>query len=179
MPARHAKNQDMNMQPVTISDPATHADAVAGYSGFLKWASLYGRDLVEEDGAELGGNHGRLAVFLKLSMPLSASFNFGYDASDQSIYIAVEPEEFDWVTLMPINEVLIGQSAIYILTRPIDLDLGEFLPPVVLKVSTNQPMLWHAFPKANDIGFMCVRANEGGYMVEEFHCTRYPLRFSN
>ena len=167
------------MLPVTISEPAIHADAVAGYAGLLKWASVYGRDLVEEDGAELGGGTGRASIFLKLSMGLSASFNFGYDASDQSVYIAVEPEEFDWLTLMAISEVVIGRSTIYILTRPVDLELGEFLPPVALKVATNQPMLWHAFPNAQDIGFMCVRANEGGYIVEEFHCTRYPLRLSN
>lgn len=167
------------MVPVTISDPAAHADAVAGYSSFLGWASRYGHNLVEGDGAELGGGEGRSAIFLELSTPLSASFNFGYDASDQSIYVAVEPEEFDWLTLMPVAEVLIGRNAIYILSRPIDLDFGEFLPPVALKVATNQPMLWHAFPKAQDIGFMCVRANEGGYVVEEFHCARYPLRFSN
>lgn len=167
------------MLPVTTNDPAVHADAVAGYTGFLKWASVYGRDLEEEDGAELGGGKARLSIFLRLSMGLSASFNFGYDASDQSIYMAVEPEEFDWLTLMPISEVLIGRSVIYILSRPVDLEQGEFLPPVALKVATNQPMLWHAFPNAQDIGFMCVRANEGGYMVEEFHCSRFPLRFSN
>lgn len=168
------------MLPVTLKEePALHADAVAGYCGFLKWASKYGRDLVEDDGMELGESAGRQSVILKLSMGLSASFNFGYNAADQSIYIAVEPEEFDWITLMPVEEVMVGRDMIYILSRPIDLELGEFLMPVMLKVTTNQPLLWHAFPDARDIGFMCVRLNEGGYMVEEFHSARFPIRFSN
>lgn len=170
----------MQMIPVTNENPTAFADAVAGYSGFLAWVSRYGHDLVEGDGDELGLERvGRTAVVLEASAPLSASFNLGYDASDQSIYVAVEPEEFDWITMMPVAEVVIGGSSIYILSNPIVLDAGEFLPPVALRVVTNQPLLWRAFPKAREIGFMCVRANEGGYVAEEFHSGRYPLRHSN
>lgn len=168
------------MNPVTNENPAAFADAVAGFNGFLAWASRYGRELAEGDGEELGLERaGPSSVILELSAPLSASFNLGYDATDQSIFVAVEPEEFDWITLMPVSEVVIGGSSIYVLTRPIDLAEGDRLPPVVLRVSTNQPLLWRAFPKAMEIGFMCVRANEGGYIAEEFRCSRYPLRFAN
>lgn len=167
----------MTITPVTSRTPAAFADAVAGFNGFLAWVSRYGRDLGEGDGEELDVERvGRTSVILELSEPLSASFNLGYDATDQSIYLAVEPEEFDWITLMPVAEVVIGASSVYVLTRPIDLDAGEVLPPVVLRIATNQPLLWRAFPQAQEIGFMCVRANEGGYVAEEFHGQRYPLR---
>lgn len=167
------------MVPVTDSDPTAYAEAVAGYSGFLGWVSRYGHNLVEGDDPELDGEEARDAILLELSVPLSASFNFAYDATDQSIYMAVEPEEFDWLDLMPLSEILIGRDAIYIMCRAIDLGDEGVVPPVALKIMTNQPLLWHAFPQAQDIGFMCVRVKEGGYVVEEFHAGRFPLRFSN
>lgn len=167
------------MLSLSNTDPAAHAQAVAGFSSFLGWATRYGHNLTEGDGAEISEVLEPDAVFLELSQALSASFNFGYDAGDQSIYIAVEEEEFDWLTMMPIEAVMVGRSAIYVLSLGVDLGEGDTLPSIAVKLVTNQPMLWHAFPNAKDIGFMCIRANDGGYVVEEFHGERFPLRFSN
>lgn len=156
-------------------------EAVAGFQGFIRWAAAYGYEL-RHNRRTLGGIADGHSDFLDLSAAMSASFNFGYDSSDQAVFFAVEQEEFEWLPFLPIEEVVVSsrdgaRGEIYILTSRVDLGEGDELPPLAIQVQTDQPKLWAAFPTAKDIGFMCVRFDGEGVLVEEFSPKRYPLRF--
>lgn len=164
------------------SQPLINANApqiLGAFIGFIKWASMYGHELVENRRvAEEGIAKDNYPVFLELSSALSASINFGYDSSDQTIFMAVDAEEFVWLPKLPIEEVVIGREQIYVLTRPIELD-GELFEAMAIAVQTGQPKLWRAFPGADTIGFMCVEHPHPHYEVTEFSGERFPLRFLN
>jgi len=148
----------------------------AAYFSFIRWAEKYGYDL-RDTPRNTQGISDRYPSFLGLSAPLSASFNLGYDPADQSVYIAVEEEEFEWLPWLAIDEVVIGDGLIYILTRPVQLMGGNELPPVALQFCTNQSKVWHAFPNARVIGFMHIRCDDEGYSVQEIASARFPIRY--
>lgn len=172
--------QAATVRPESVDRIEYVAEAVAGFQGFIRWASVYGYELrhSHQVAREVGEKH---SEYLELSAAMSASFNFGYDSSDQSIFFAVEQEEFDWLPFLPIEEVVVsaegGKGNIFILTAEVVLGEGDVLPPLAIQVRTDQPKLWQAFPDARDIGFMCVLVENEGMQVQEFSTKRYPLRF--
>lgn len=152
---------------------------VGALIGFIKWAALYGHELVESAHVvEQGIARENYPVFLGLSSVLSASINFGYDPSDQSIFMALDKEEYAWLPQLPIEEIVIGRQQIYVMTRPMVID-GDSFEPMAIAVQTGQPKLWRAFPGATTIGFMCVEHSDSAYEVAEFAQERFPLRFLN
>lgn len=172
--------QVATVRPESVDRIEYVAEAVAGFQGFIRWAGSYGYELRHSHQVvqEVGEAY---SEYLELSAVMSASFNFGYDSSDQSIFIAVEQEEFDWLPFLPIEEVVVsaegGKGNIFILTAQVDLGDGDVLPPLAIQIRTDQPKLWQAFPNARDIGFMCVLVEGDGIQVHEFSTKRYPLRY--
>lgn len=163
----------------SLPDTPFATEAFMGFVGFVKWASNFAHEITERKlPIERGLNHNGYSVFLELSAGLSASINFGYDPTDQTIFLAVEPEEFAWLPLLPIEEVVVGREQVYVLTREIVLD-GEHFKPIAIAVHTNQPKLWRAFPGADSVGFMCLHFSDAGYEVSEFAGQRSPLRYLN
>lgn len=161
-----------------LSDEESPA-VLSAFMGFIGWASQYGHELRQcaPDLVALGvaGEH---PVTLELSAVLSASFNFGYDPQDQAVFMAIDKEEFEWLPDLPIAEVVIGISEVYVLIRSVSLG-GEVFEAMAITVRTGQPKLWRAFPDAGTVGFMCVRHAEQGYEVTELSGKRFPLRYLN
>lgn len=153
------------------------ASALAGFVGFMRWASQYGHDIRPNQRPVVGAGESA-PVKLELSAVLSASFNFGYDPENQAVYIALDAEEYEWLSLMPVAEVVVGVGEVYVITHAIELD-GEQLDAMLITVQTGQPKLWRAFPDATTVGFMCVRYKDTGMEVSEFSNDRYPLRYLN
>lgn len=159
-----------------VSSEAT-ASALAGFVGFMRWASQYGHDIRPNQRAVPGVGESA-PVQLALSAVLSASFNFGYDPENQAVYIALDVGEYEWLSLMPVAEIVVGAGEVYVITRSLEVD-GELLDAMLIAVQTGQPKLWRAFPDAATVGFMCVRYSESGMEVSEFSGSRYPLRYLN
>lgn len=159
-----------------VDDITVKARAYAAYYSFLEWAQKYGYDLRDSPNNAKGVSD-RYESFLGLSAALSASFNFGYDPGDQSIYIVVEQEEFEWLPWLAIEEVVIGSGLVHVLTKPLEILPGEVLPPMALQIWTNQPKVWRSFPSAKEIGFMCIHWNKDSFLVREFSAERFPVRY--
>ena len=160
-------------------DNATSAQFFAGFVGLLKWASSYGHELLSSAHVvESGISKEKYPAFLELSVPLSASLNFGYDPDDQSIFMVVEMDEFEWLQRLPIEEVVVGRENVYILTYPITL-ADEVLEPIAIAVKSGQKKLWRAFPGATTIGFMCIHHSDESYDVNEYSGNRFTLRYLN
>lgn len=159
--------------PLLLDDPQTSATVLTALASFIGWASMYGHELRE---GPIDKNSS--GVSLELSASLSASFNFGYQAGDQTVYVAVEPEEFEWLPQLPISEVLVGLEKLYVMTNAVIID-GEKIDAMAIGILIGQPKLWRAFPDATTIGFMCIRSAIEGYAVTDIASERYPLRYMN
>lgn len=147
---------------------------LTAFSLFIRWAALYGHEL-------RSGSHNELpevasSASIGLSTSLSASFNFGYNAEDQSIFVVLEQEEFDWLPDLPIVEVLVGRERLYVLTKEVVVE-EIAVEAMAISIDIGQPKLWRAFPYATTIGFLCLRHSEVGYRVTEESMQRYPLRY--
>jgi hypothetical protein len=147
---------------------------LTAFSLFIRWASLYGHEL-------RSGSHNELpeatsSASIGLSTSLSASFNFGYNAEDQSVFVVLEQSEFDWLPDLPIAEVLVGRKQLYVLTHEVVVD-DVAIVAMAISIDVGQPKLWRAFPYATTIGFLCIRHTELGYQVIEEASQRYPLRY--
>lgn len=164
-------------QALPVADSVSEtATSFAAYVGFIRWAAKYGYDL-RDTPRNAQGISDRYPSYLGLSAPLSASFNVGYDPADKSVYIAVEEEEFEWLPWLAIEEIVIGDGLVYVLTKPVKLGPEEELPPMALQIWTNQPKVWRAFPDAREIGFMYIHCEGDGYSVHEIAPTRFPIRY--
>lgn len=152
---------------------------LSAFVGFIRWASTYGHEIRESKRLlENGIVNSDFPVALELSAILSASINFGYDAKDQAVFMALDPEEFDWLPSLPIAEVVVGRDEVVLLTSPVEVD-GEKFDAMAITVLTGQPKLWRAFPDAKSIGFMCLQHSESGFDVNLIAPERYPLRYLN
>lgn len=167
----------MNTQPQQLShDPHASAVILTAFSSFIRWASVYGHEL---KGGALGELDGiATGTAMALSSNLSASVNFGYNPEDQSIYVVLDQEEFDWLPDLPVAEVLVGRERLYVLTREVVVD-DLAIESMAIAIEVGQPKLWQAFPDAVTIGFLCLRHSEYGYEVIEESQQRYKLRYLN
>lgn len=158
-------------------EPATPR-TLAGFCGLLQWAERYGH--------EMGGTvapdvrlllEGDNSVELEFSSALSASFNPGF-GSDESVYLMVTSEEYEWLSLLPINEVVVSDSSVCIICRGIKE--GNFeIAMMAMRVYTDQPKLWAAMRGRSSIHFGCIQHNDMDYEVSEYMHESVPLRFLN
>lgn len=161
-------------------DSLSLAELLAGCEGFMRWASQYGYQLKLANSDHPLLHSTGAGELLLLSDALSASFNLGYDAADQSMFLAVESDEFEWLQYFPIRECFFNsdgeRGSVLIVSNPVDFGDGNVFPSVVIQVVTDQPRLWQAFPHAKDIGLMNVLVDNGGVTCIEYSQRRYPFK---
>lgn len=146
---------------------------------FLKWASQYGHEIRPTSRfAERGVVGHEVPVMLELSTGLSASFNFGYEPSSQSVFMALDPEEYEWLPKLPITEVVVGREEVYVLTSAIELEEVP-IDAMAFTIRSGQPKLWRAFPNANNVGFVHLSHAGASHEVIDVYPARFPLRFLN
>lgn len=156
------------------------ANAVGGFCGFLGWAARYGHEMKEvaqatDPAFRAGGLD--CEFFLSLSTALSASFNYGY-GEREGLFFALEAEEFEWLPLLPISEVIVAVNHVYVLTRQLDLGDGDVIPALALEIQTDQQSLWHCCHQAEEAGFSCCDYDDAqGTWTEKFAPVRVPVRF--
>lgn len=167
------------MAPATVPVEVI-ANAVGGFHGLLGWASRYGheiREVVQASDPALRGSGLPCEFFLSLSTALSASFNYGL-GEREGLFFALEAEEFAWLPLLPMTEVVVGAHHVYVLTREIDLGEGDVIPSMALEIQTDNPSLWHFAHQQTSAGFTCYDYDDSkGAWLEKFAPVRVPVRF--
>lgn len=180
-------------QSVTDSLLERRANAMAGMQGLLEWSCRYGHEMrvdlncAHEKLQEMVGGGTRS---IELAHVLSASFNLGFEDRSGEFFLMLDEEEFDFLSLLPIQAVVVGSSQLHILVEGIELgmvedaavhgivDLGAF-PPLVLSVQIDGAV-WNRLRGVGSIVFGCLRYKDsGGYEVREEGSWSYPLMFAN
>lgn len=150
-------------------------ESLAGYCGMIEWAARYGNELsvpARPDARLMGDGVG---IELEVSFALSASFNPGF-GPDDSVYLMVTMEEYAWLSLVPIQEVVVSDTAVCVICRGIRE--GEFeIAMMALRLQTDQPRLWASMRGRSVIRFGCVHHSDAGYEVSEYMPEGAPLRF--
>lgn len=151
---------------------------LAGFCGLLQWAERYGHEMVGSVAPDVQLLlQGSAPVEIELSSALSASFNPGF-GSDENVYLMVTTEEYEWLSLLPINEVVVSDSSVCIVCRGIKEGSFE-IAMMAMRVCTDQPKLWASMRGRSSIHFGCVQHNDTDYEVSEYMQESVPLRFLN
>jgi hypothetical protein len=107
----------------------------------------------------------------------STAFRVGYSPDPSVLYLAVSDQMFNWIVNLPIDEIVVGNNCIYIVTMPFSYG-DNSAPALAIKLKNTQNGSWMAFKDtAREVGFVCVRHDAGGMTVDEYTDTISDLRY--
>lgn len=164
---------------VTLRNSRTVVMHAAGFSGFIDWFQRCSQQITELPPGGCVPSFGDATIF-ELSSALSASFNLGYAPDVPAMYLAAGADEFDWLSAMPLREIVIAGDSVLIVIEGAHFGEGDAVGPMVLKVITTRPKLWRSCPsQLKEIGLAKVREGQPGSAasIEALAKFRIPLRF--